>query len=66
MNRVSGILLILNHFIVKLYLFTLLPICSYRVVEMEVPRGTVMLRNPKARQDEALREFTFDAVYDWK
>lgn len=33
---------------------------------MEVPRGTVMLRNPKARQDEALREFTFDAVYDWK
>ena len=54
------ILLVLNCFINKL------PICSYRVVEMEVPRGTVMLRNPKARQDEALREFTFDAVYDWK
>ena len=54
------ILLVLNCFINKLSIF------SYRVVEMEVPRGTVMLRNPKARQDEALREFTFDAVYDWK
>ena len=54
------VLLVLNCFINKL------PIRSYRVVEMEVPRGTVILRNPKARQDEALREFTFDAVYDWK
>ena len=33
---------------------------------MDVSRGMIMLRNPKARSDELLREFTFDAIYDWK
>ena len=37
-----------------------------RVVDMDVQRGMVMLQNPKARRDETPREFTFDAVYDWK
>ena len=32
---------------------------------MDVKRGMVLLRNPN-RRDEAAREFTFDAVYDWK
>ena len=33
---------------------------------MDVPRGVVALRNPKARHDDPKREFTFDAVYDTK
>lgn len=36
-----------------------------RVVDMDVKKGMVMLRNP-AKREEAPREFTFDAVYDWK
>ncbi|KAL5471016.1 hypothetical protein EMCRGX_G029088 [Ephydatia muelleri] len=36
-----------------------------RVVDMDVPRGTVALHKPKAKSDEPPREFTFDAVYDW-
>lgn len=36
-----------------------------RVVNMAVPRGVVMVSKPKAKKDEAMREFTFDAVYDW-
>ena len=32
---------------------------------MEVKKGMVLIRNP-ARKEEAPREFTFDAVYDWK
>ncbi|XP_064381919.1 kinesin-like protein KIF3B [Halichondria panicea] len=35
-----------------------------RVVDMDVSRGMVSVRNPKAR-DQAPKEFTFDAVYDW-
>lgn len=37
-----------------------------RVVEMNLSRGSVMISNPKPRPDEVKREFTFDAVYDWK
>ena len=33
---------------------------------MDVPTGTVALHKPKAKPDEPPREFTFDAVYDWK
>ena len=32
---------------------------------MDVPRGMVILRNPN-NNDGNLRDFTFDAVYDWK
>ena len=39
---------------------------SIRVVDIDVARGAIMLTNPKARPDEQKREFTFDAVYDWK
>lgn len=39
---------------------------SLRSVDMDVNRGMVILKNPKARHDELKREFTFDAVYDWK
>jgi hypothetical protein len=35
-----------------------------RVVEMDTKRGHVILRNPQ-RQGEP-KEFTFDAIYDWK
>ncbi|XP_065072197.1 kinesin-II 95 kDa subunit-like [Rhopilema esculentum] len=35
-----------------------------RVVDMNVKKGNVMLRNP-SKKEEAPREFTFDAVYDW-
>lgn len=37
-----------------------------RVVGMDVARGMITIKNPKARAaDELNREFTFDAVYDW-
>ncbi len=36
-----------------------------RVVDMDVSRGSVSVRNLKAR-DQAPKEFTFDAIYDWK
>ena len=36
-----------------------------RVVDMDVARGMVILRNPN-NNDGNLRDFTFDAVYDWK
>lgn len=35
-----------------------------RVVDMDVARGMVILRNPNS-SDGNLRDFTFDAVYDW-
>lgn len=38
----------------------------FRVVNMDVSRGMVVINNPKARKDELNRDFTFDAVYDWK
>jgi hypothetical protein len=47
-------------------LFLLLFGTSFRVVKMDVSRGMIMIKNPKARPDEQDREFTFDAVYDWK
>ncbi len=33
---------------------------------MSIPHGMVMVINPKGRPDELKREFTYDAVYDWK
>ena len=38
----------------------------FRVVDMHISRGVIVLINPKATANEAKREFTFDAVYDWK
>ena len=32
---------------------------------MDVARGMVILRNPNSSEGN-LRDFTFDAVYDWK
>ena len=32
---------------------------------MDVKRGHVGLKNPN-KQGEPLKEFTFDAIYDWK
>ena len=37
----------------------------YRVVDMDVARGMVIIKNPNST-DSNLRDFTFDAVYDWK
>ena len=42
------------------------PLVAKRIVDMDVRRGMIMVTNPKARVDELKREFTFDAVYDWK
>ena len=33
---------------------------------MDVSRGAVLLSKPKAPLTEPPREFSFDAVYDWK
>ena len=38
---------------------------GFRVVDMQVKRGLVELKNP-GKKDEAPRQFTFDAVYDCK
>ena len=35
-----------------------------RVVEMDVKRGLITIKKPGAREEP--REFTYDAVYDWK
>ena len=35
------------------------------VVNMDVKRGIVDLKNP-SKANETSRQFTFDAVYDWK
>ncbi|XP_022094991.1 kinesin-II 95 kDa subunit-like isoform X2 [Acanthaster planci] len=35
-----------------------------RVVDMDVPRGVVSIRNPKSSL-EPPKQFTFDSVYDW-
>ena len=37
----------------------------FRVVDMDVARGMVIIKNPNST-DSNLRDFTFDAVYDWK
>lgn len=44
----------------------LLPNLFFRVVDMDVDRGVVELRNIKAPDTDPLKAFTFDAVYDWK
>ncbi|XP_060082890.1 kinesin-II 95 kDa subunit-like [Ylistrum balloti] len=36
-----------------------------RIVEMEVNRGVIMIKNPKGLSTEPPKDFTFDAVYDW-
>ncbi|XP_066968368.1 kinesin-like protein KIF3B isoform X4 [Macrobrachium rosenbergii] len=36
-----------------------------RVVDMDVDRGVVELRNVKAPETDPRKTFTFDAVYDW-
>ena len=38
----------------------------YRAVEMNTDRGTIEIRNPKGVAGEQPKQFTFDAVYDWK
>ena len=40
-------------------------ICDFSTIEMDVPKGTISITNPKA-PTEAPRTFTYDAVYDWK
>ena len=37
-----------------------------RIVDMDVPRGCIKITNPKTRHGEQPREFTYDAIYDWK
>jgi hypothetical protein len=37
-----------------------------RVIDMDVKRGAVSIKKPSSDAQEAPREFTFDAVYDWK
>ena len=37
----------------------------FRVVEMDGKRGHVSLKNPQ-KPGEPPKEFTFDAIYDWK
>ncbi|CAG5116214.1 unnamed protein product, partial [Candidula unifasciata] len=36
-----------------------------RVVEMNVKRGLIEVRNPKGGDSEPSKKFTFDSVYDW-
>ncbi|XP_064477391.1 kinesin-like protein KIF3B [Ornithodoros turicata] len=36
-----------------------------RVVELYPERGVIEIRNRKAADDEAVKQYTFDAVYDW-
>uniref|UniRef100_A0A0B7ATH0 Kinesin-like protein n=1 Tax=Arion vulgaris TaxID=1028688 RepID=A0A0B7ATH0_9EUPU len=36
-----------------------------RVVDMNVKRGVVEVKNPKSGDSESLKKFTFDSVYDW-
>nr|AUN27682.1 kinesin-like protein KIF3B [Phascolosoma esculenta] len=36
-----------------------------RVIEMNVDRGLIEIKNPKGPPGEAPKRFTFDAVYDW-
>lgn len=37
----------------------------YRIVDMDTKRGIVSVGNPKEPQGPP-KDFTFDAVYDWK
>ncbi|XP_074659875.1 kinesin-II 95 kDa subunit-like [Tubulanus polymorphus] len=37
----------------------------YRVVEMDVKRGSIDIKNPKNGNTEPGKQFTFDCVYDW-
>ena len=33
---------------------------------MDTKRGVIDIRNPKAQQNEVPKQFSFDAIYDWK
>ena len=48
------------------YCYTKLIMVIVRVVEMDVKRGHVVLHNPTSKTGEPPKEFTFDAIYDWK
>ena len=37
-----------------------------RVVEMNVKRGNIEVKNPKGVDADNNKKFTFDSVYDWK
>lgn len=37
-----------------------------RIVDMDVNKGCITIHNPKGSNTEPPRNFTFDAVYDWK
>lgn len=39
---------------------------SLRIVDMDVNRGVIEVRNPKSSSTEPKKTFTFDSVYDWK
>ncbi|UYV61046.1 KIF3C, partial [Cordylochernes scorpioides] len=40
--------------------------CAHRVVEIDVDRGLIEIKNPKTNPPSELnKEFYFDAVYDW-
>ncbi|KAL5007549.1 hypothetical protein ScPMuIL_016355 [Solemya velum] len=36
-----------------------------RIVDMDVNRGVIEIRNPKTSSSEPKKTFTFDSVYDW-
>ncbi|XP_005108306.1 kinesin-like protein KIF3B [Aplysia californica] len=36
-----------------------------RVVEMDVKRGVIEVKNPKGAESEPRKKFTFDSVYNW-
>ena len=54
------------HFVPKYSLFTILFNLNQRCVEMDTKRGVIDIRNPKAQQNEVPKQFSFDAIYDWK
>ena len=35
-----------------------------RIVEMDTKRGCIVIKKPNAPEEN--KEFTYDAVYDWK
>lgn len=37
-----------------------------RIVDMDVKKGVIEVRNPKGPGSEPPKTFTFDSVYDWK
>ena len=53
-------------FSIFLFVKSIFFIQLYRIIDMEVNKGVILIRNPKLGGSEAPRNFTFDAVYDWK